>query len=222
LRGLNSFSHFIGRKEAIPMKTKLLHTLASVFLNALVALGIGAIIAGPVFATTQTITPLTIKNPRVLQEQATHYIRFTVNYNQCPLRTADTACSFRVAALPYNAFLVAISKQIITTFNPTTSATIALGTTGQGTDIMAAFNVFTGQATTAVYDTGFAAAGEAVTGNGATPTGTNGAFDVYATYTVGAAGSQGTQGQVIFIIQYIAPNDGGCSAVAAGATATAC
>jgi hypothetical protein len=47
-----------------------------------------------------------------------------------------------------------------------------------------------------------------VTGAGATATGMNGGFDIYATYTVGAAGSQGTQGQVVFIVQYIAPNDG--------------
>jgi hypothetical protein len=73
-----------------------------------------------------------------------------------------------------------------------------------------------------VYDTGFAGAGEAVTGNGATATGIDGGFDIYATYTVGAAGSQGTQGQVIFVIQYIAPNDGSCGPVALGATATAC
>jgi len=90
---------------------------------------------------------------------------------------------------------VSISKQIITTFNPTTSATIAFGTSGQSAGLMAAFNVFTGQATTAVYDTSFTGAGELVTGANATPTGQNGGFDIYATYTVGAAGSQGTQGR---------------------------
>jgi hypothetical protein len=89
----------------------------------------------------------------VIDDQQTHYVRFAFNFNDCPLRAADTACSIRVASLPYNAFLVSISKQIITTFNPTTSATIAFGTAGQSTNVMAAFNVFTGQATTAVYDT---------------------------------------------------------------------
>lgn len=201
---------------------KLLNSLRAAAQALLVAVSLFGLIAGPALATTQTLTPLSIKPARVLPDQQTHYVRFSVNFNQCPLRAADTACSFRVAALPYNAFLVSISKQIITTFNPTTSATIAFGTTGQGTDIMAAFNVFTGQATTAVYDTGFAGAGESVVGNGAAPTGTNGAFDVYATYTVGAAGSQGTQGQAVFIIQYIAPNDGSCTTVPMGATATAC
>lgn len=204
------------------MKTKILSALFGVIANALLALGIGSLAIGPVFATTLTITPQQIQAPRVYPDQNTHYLRFSFNFSQCPLRAADTACSIRVGALPYNAFLVAISKQIITTFNPTTSATVALGTAGQSTNIMAAFNVFTGQATTAVYDTAFAGAGELVTGAGATPTGANGAWDLYATYTVGAAGSQGTQGQVIFVVQYIAPNDGSCTVVAPGASAAAC
>lgn len=204
------------------MKNKFLRALAGAIINGLVGLGIGALVAGPALATTLTITPQRAIGSRVLQTQQTHYLRFTYNFNQCPLRAADTACSMRVTNLPYNAFVVAISKQIITTFNPTTSATIAFGVSGQDTSLMAAFNVFTGQATTAVYDTAFAGAGELVVGSGATATGLDGGFDIYATYTVGAAGSQGTQGQVVFVIQYIAPNDGSCTPVPLGATATAC
>lgn len=192
------------------------------FIAALVTLGVAGLAAGPALATTLTLTPTQSLPPRMSSDAQTHYVRFTVNYNSCSLRAADTACSFRVASLPYNAFLVSISKQIIATFNPTTSATIALGTSGQATNVMAAFNVFTGQATTAVFDSGFAGAGELVTGAGASPTGQNGGFDIYATYTVGAAGSQGTQGQAVFIIQYIAPNDGSCTLVPIGATAPAC
>jgi len=201
-----------------------LRALAGVFVNALVALGISGLAIGPVLATTLTITPTQSLAPRVTGDPQIHYVRFTYNFNQCSLRAADTACSMRVANLPYNAFLVAISSQIITTFNPTTSATIALGTSGQSANIMAGLSVFTGASTAAAYNTAFAGAGELVTGAGATATGLNGGFDVYATYTVGAAGSQGTQGQAIFIIQYIAPNDGSCAAggVALGATAPAC
>lgn len=204
------------------MKTKLLRTLAGIAANVLVALGIASLVAGPALATTLTITPLQNLPPRVMTTQQTHYVRFAIDYNDCQLRAADTACSYRVASLPYNAFLVSISKQIITTFNPTTSATIAFGTSGQSAGLMAAFNVFTGQATTAVYDTSFTGAGELVTGAAATPTGQNGGFDIYATYTVGAAGSQGTQGRAIFVIQYIAPNDGDCISVPLGATAPSC
>jgi hypothetical protein len=188
-----------------------------------VSFGIAGLLGGPVLATTLTLTPLQSQPPRYFNEQMIHYVRFTYNFSQCPLRAADTACSMRVASVPYNAFMVSISKQIITTFNPTTSATIAFGTSGQSAGLMAAFNVFTGQATTAVYDTSFTGAGVLVTGAGATSTGLNGGFDIYATYTVGAAGSQGTQGQVIFVLAYIAPNDGSClPGVPFGGTAVAC
>lgn len=187
-----------------------------------VSLALASLLAGPVLATTLTITPTNNLSPRVLPEQTTHYVRFTYNFNQCPLRAADTACSMRVTNLPYNAFVVSISSQIITTFNPTTSATIALGTSGQSANLMAAFSVFTGASTAAAYVTNAAGAGELVTGAAATATGLNGGFDIYATYTVGAAGSQGTQGQIVFAIQYIAPNDGSCSPVPLGATAVAC
>jgi hypothetical protein len=218
--------HSFQAEEAIFMKLSLLRMLresvaAATFMLA-VALSLFGLLVGPVLATTLTITPTQNIAPRMLPDTQTHYVRFTFNFNQCQLRAADTACSIRVTNVPYNAFLVSISKQIITTFNPTTSATIALGTSGQSTNVMAAFNVFTGQATTAVYDTAFAGAGELVTGAGATATGGNGGFDIYATYTVGAAGSQGTQGQAVFIIQYIAPNDGSCTLVPLGATASAC
>lgn len=205
------------------MKTKFLSALAGVLANIVVALGIAAFAVGPAAATVITITPQQSIAPRLLPDQQTHYVRFAIDFNDCPLRAADTACSLRVASLPYNSFLVAISKQIITVFNPTTSATIALGTTAQATNVMAAFNVFTGAATTAVYDTAFAGAGELTTGSGAASTGMNGGFDIWATYTVGAAGSQGTTGRVVFIIQYIAPNDGDClPVVPLGGTAASC
>jgi hypothetical protein len=204
------------------MKKKLLAALAGVFANALVALGIGSLIIGPAFATVKSypLPPQSVA-PRVLPEQAMHYLRFTINFSDCQLGATDTACSKRVTSLPYNAFLVAISQQTLTLFNPTTSATIALGTAAQSANIMTGVNVFAG--TTATYNTSFAGAGELVTGNGITATGANGGFDVWSTYTVGAAGSQGTQGQAVFIIQYIAPNDGSCvQAVPLGGSSPGC
>jgi len=212
------------------MKQKILQNLRAAgahmrtaLLALAVSVGIAGLLAGPVLATTLTITPLQSQPPRYFNEQMIHYVRFTYNFSQCPLRAADTACSMRVASVPYNAFLVSISSQIITFFNPTTSATIALGTSGQSANIMAALNVFSTGSLVAAYNTGFAGAGELVTGAGAASTGANGGFDIYATYTVGAAGSQGTTGQIIFIIAYFAPNDGSClPGVPFGGTATAC
>lgn len=190
-----------------------LNRLHSVLYGILAAAAIVAAALGPMpaaFAAPAVIGATSQYSQRYFPSQQTHYLRFVVNFNSCPIRTGETQCAVKVGALPYNAFLVAISKQIITTFNPTTSATIALGTSGVTANIMAGFNVFTGQATTAAYDTAFTGAGELVTGAAATATGVNGGFDVYAVYTTGAASSQGTQGQAVFILQYFAPNDGAC------------
>lgn len=161
-------------------------------------------------------------SPRIFPSQQTHYLRFTVNFNSCVIPAAGTTCVVKVGTLPYNAFLTTIHKQIIATFNPTTSATISFNVTGAGAGVMAAFNVFTGASTAAVTDTAFTGAGVLVTGAGAAQTGTLGGFDLYALYTTGAAGSQGTQGQAIFAVEYIAPNDGACLPVPFGATAGAC
>jgi hypothetical protein len=161
---------------------------------------------------------------REFQTQQTHYLRFTLNFNSCVVPAGAATCNIKVGAVPYNSFLTGINYQLITTFNPTTSATWSLGTNTTGTNILAAQNVFTGQATTEVSliaSNAFAGQGELVTGAGATQTG-RGGFDIYAVYTTGANGSQGTQGVVVFIISYIAPNDGTCIAVPLATTGIAC
>jgi len=98
-------------EEPLIMKTKLLRMLAGINANVLVALGIASLVAGPALATTLTITPLQNLPPRVMTTQQTHYVRFAIDFGDCPLRAADTACSYRVASLPYNAFLVSISSR---------------------------------------------------------------------------------------------------------------
>lgn len=198
---------------------KLLRHLAEAARKMAVPV-IAALIACGAAAVALTI-PATYP-PRMFNTQQTHYLRFVFNFNSCVITAAATTCNVKVGALPYNAFLTTIHKQILTTFNPTTSATVSLNVTGAGAGVMAAFNVFTGQATTAATDTGFTGAGELVTGNSATQTGADGGFDLYALYTVGAAGSQGTQGAVVFIVEYIAPNDGSCAPVPMNSTAVGC
>jgi hypothetical protein len=191
--------------------------------NIFAAVGFGLATLAAVTLSAIALTVPAQYSPRVFQTQQTHYIRFTFNFNSCVIPAGAAVCTVKVGALPYNAFLTAVHWQIITVFNPTTSATISLGTTSTAaTNIKAALNVFTGQATTAGLDTAFAGAGELVTGSGAASTGADGGFDLYATYTTGANGSQGTTGQIVFILEYIGPNDGSCAPVPLGSTATAC
>lgn len=187
--------------------------------NLVAAAGLAlSLLAALSFSSAYALTVPAQFSPRIFPDQQTHYLRFSFAFNSCV--TVTNTCTLKVGALPYNAFLTTIHKQIITTFNPTTSATVSLNVSGAGAGVMAAFNVFTGQATTAATDTTFTGAGELVTGSGATPTGANGGFDLYATYTVG--GGTATQGLVIFVVEYIAPNDGQCAPVPLGSTATAC
>ena len=169
--------------------------------------------------------------PREFLSQQTHYMRFTFNFNSCVIPAGAAVCSLKVGTLPYNAFLTQINLDLITVFNPTTSATVGLSTAATGATILAAQNVFTGATlgaapyvwcgTTCGAGT-FAGIGIGVTGNGIAQSGTLGGFDVYAVYTTGANGSQGTTGQLIGIIQYIAPNDGTCIAVPLATTGVAC
>jgi hypothetical protein len=187
--------------------------------NFVAATGLGLTVLAVASLSAFALTVPPTYAPRTFPSQQTHYLRFAFNFNSCV--TASNACTVKVGALPYNAFLTTIHSQIITTFNPTTSATVSLGVVSTGgAGVMAALNVFTGQSTAAVTNTTFTGAGELVTGSGATPTGADGGFDLFATYTVG--GGAATQGQVIFIVEYIAANDGSCAPVPLGATAVAC
>ena len=63
-------------------------------------------------------------------------------------------------------------------------------------------------------------AGINATGNGDTPTGGDGGFDIWSQYV--QTSTAPTAGQAVFVIEYIAPNDGSCAPVALGSTATAC
>lgn len=183
-----------------------------------------ALVAPPAFA------------PREFQTQQTHYLRFSVDFNSCVIPAGAATCQVKVGALPYNAWLTAIRYNVRTVFNPTTSATISLGTgtvaAGTSANIQAAQNVFTGVTLGAVGYVAcgtscgaigtFAGIGMAATGSGATPTGVDGGFEVYVLYTTGANGSQGTTGHVDYVIEYIGPNDGQCAPVPLGSTAVSC
>lgn len=204
--------------------------MRAVIVPLIAGMAIGTLLVGPFAYAQQPIAPRSF-SPRVFQTQQTHYLRFTVNFNSCVIPGGAAVCASKVGTLPYNAFLKSVVMDLITVFNPTTSATIGLSTAATGATILAAQNVFTGATLgTAGYvwcgtscGAGtFAGIGLTVTGNTIAQSGTLGGFDVYAVYTTGANGSQGTTGQAVFIIEYYAPNDGTCALVPLGATAGAC
>jgi hypothetical protein len=210
----------------------LLHRIGGAIAAALFVAGVMATVL-IIPASAQPLGPPGARSfpPREFLSQQTHYLRFTFNYNSCVIPAGAAVCALKVGTLPYNAFLTQINLDLITVFNPTTSATIGLSTAATGATILAAQNVFTGATLgaapyvfcgTSCGAASFAGIGVAVTGAGIAQSGTLGGFDVYAVYTTGANGSQGTTGSLVGIIQYIAPNDGNCIAVPLGATAVAC
>jgi hypothetical protein len=183
----------------------------------------GGFAASLIAVTALVLGGLTIPpsfGPRQFPSQQTHYLRVPVTFNSCVV--AALTCSYKVDALPYNAYLLRADMQVYTAFtgNGATTATVSLGTTATPTtEIMAAASVFA--ATAGVAQTVVAGnRGDVVTGNTATQTGALGGFDVYARLTYGTAVP--TQGNAVLILEYVAPNDGACSYTAQGATAPGC
>jgi hypothetical protein len=151
--------------------------------------------------------------PRFFTDQQTTYLRFSVNFNSC-VAVANT-CSFKVGAVPYNAFMVRAYAQTLTGWTATT--TVALGTTSGGAQLVAAAApAAVGGA--AVLTIVAANLGIAATGNGIAQTGALGGFDIYATIGVLAP----TVGASVYVLEFILPNDGACTAVPTGATAPGC
>lgn len=155
--------------------------------------------------------------PRQFNTQQTHYLRFTATYNACVL--VSNTCSYKVGALPYNAFVVRAYQQVYTAFNSASTDTLAIGVSKGGAELVAAQSV---HSTTAGLPLTVVAAnlGTAATGNNATATGSNGGFEVYATYA--QTGTAPTAGNAVVIVEYIAPNDGSCQTVPLGSTAAGC
>jgi hypothetical protein len=162
-------------------------------------------------------TPFRNFPPRLFLSQQTHYLRFTVNFNSCVL--VSNTCSYKVGAVPYNAFIVRGYQQVTTAFNSGTTDTLAIGTASGGAQLVAAQTVHAGTAglplTIVAANLGLVA-----TGNNAAQTGADGGFEIYATYA--QTGAAPTAGVAVVILEYFAPNDGSCIAVPLAATAGPC
>jgi hypothetical protein len=162
--------------------------------------------------------------PRSFSDQQTHYWRFTVNFNSCQLPATAGSCSFRVGALPYNAFMLRAYQQVTVIFNSTTTNTLALGTTsGSGNIVAAQSTSVLSSGLLTLANPGLGPVGAGVTGNGATQTAQlGGGFDIWATIAYTGTLNPTPTGQAIIVLEYAAPNDGSCAPVPANATAPAC
>jgi hypothetical protein len=177
----------------------------------------GLMIAGAI--TPSIVSALTIPatfSPRFFQDQMVHYWRITLQFPICPNNAAT--CKLKVGALPYNAAVLRITSVTNTAFNSVTSDGVTLGTTqANANEIMsAALSIHTqGLASGTVLATASSA-----TGNGATQTGADGGFDLWLAYT--SAGGVASAGNAAVVVEYVSPNDWGCTQVPMGQTAIGC
>src|SRR5271166_3787902 len=101
---------------------KLFRNFAGAVGIALTVFAVAGLSIVPVFAQPNPVGNRSF-TPRVFQTQQTHYLRFTVNFNSCVIPAGAAVCGAKVGTLPYNAFLKSVVYDLITVFNPTTSAT---------------------------------------------------------------------------------------------------
>jgi hypothetical protein len=175
-------------------------------------------VTGFTATTVYAITAPPTFAPRVFQTQQTHYVRFTVNFNPCVLVAGS--CTFKIGALPYNAFVVRGTQQIITSFNSGTTDTVSVGVTATNANELVAAQSVHGAAGVSALTLAATGAGTQATGNGSTQTGSDGGFDIWVKYA--QTGTAPTAGQAVIVLEYFAPNDGTCTAVPNGTTAPAC
>jgi hypothetical protein len=195
------------------MLKKLTRHIAGGLATGIFALGLVALVTVPVMAQRSFAA-------RLFPTEQTHYLRFQISFNSCV--PVALTCSFKVGSVPYNSFMVRAFTQTYTTFSGggVTAYTVSFGTTAATTtELMALTTILT--AGNAIAQTVAAGGlGTTVTGNGIAQSGTLGGFDIWARVT--ATTGYPTAGNAVGILEFIAPNDGACTAVSQGATAAGC
>lgn len=201
---------------------------------ALVGASLFGLIGGPALALTN---PPTFA-PRMFPDQVVHYERHVVNIatgsatidGQVPCvttvnGTTSADCNAKIGAVPYNALLV--RAEIVVTTGCNTGGTgptcvLNIGTASGGAQIVSAQTIAATTAFTAL-GASFVGGGIAVTGNNITPTGANGGFDLWLNvHQAATAIVQASAGTFVIVIEYIAPNDGGCINVPLATPSPAC
>lgn len=186
-------------------------------LTAVAGAVVGAAVATQVIGPALALVVPPQYAPRQFPTQQKHYVRLTIPFNAC--NYVSLTCNYRAAAIPYNAFITNGWVQVLATFTGATTMTASVGTSAGGTQIINAANILTAGAGTAATIVA-ANLGEAATGNGIAPTGADGGFDFFVTLTATVAVP--TAGLAVIIVEYVAPNDGLCTYVPLGASATGC
>ena len=157
-------------------------TAAAFGLIPAMAAGAGSLLA-------LTIPPtLTSRNSG---EQQLHFFRYRLQFASLSALTAGV----KIGRLPARAFIHGVSIHTVTSFNAGTTATIALGSTSGGADILAATDIKAAGASSVAVP--FAGSGLAVTGSGE--------VDLWAKFA--QTGGAATTGDATLVLTYIPDND---------------
>jgi len=132
-------------------------------------------------------------NARQYELQATHYLRRTVNYND-----AGVAAGLLIGTVPAGAKLSNVKVWVDTAFNAATTNVLVAGTTGTGTNLVAASDVTEG--TIGVY-TPANAANQGLGLVFAADT------DLFVSYT--QSGTAATAGVATIVVEYVPIGNGG-------------
>jgi len=195
-------------------------------IGALVGLGIGSFLIGP--AALALVFPGQFA-PRFFPTQQVHYMRhvITITATQytvdglAPCVFAASTCSVRIGAFPYNAFIIRGNWFQGAVCNAATTCTMSLGTASAATTLVNAQDIKTVATGAPALTLVAAGAGAQLTGNGIAQTGADGGFDLFVTITF--TGAAPTTGTIVFDLEYLAGNDGGCvTNVPLGGTAATC
>jgi hypothetical protein len=186
------------------------------------------LVTGVIAAYALTIPPTF--GPRYYPSQQTYYERhiFTVSATSVQADNgpacvfAAGTCSVKVGALPYNAFILRGNWFQVAVCNAATTCTMSLGTATAGAQLVSAQDIKTAATGAPALTIVTAGQGAQATGNGIATTGADGGFDLWLTVTF--TGAAPTTGTIVFDIEFLGPNDGGClpASNAPGFTAPAC
>ena len=190
--------------------------------------GLAALVFSSALAYALT-SPATI-GPRDFNTQQVGYFRIYVtstgtgisaNGYSCVGGASNSVCSVKVGALPANAFLIRATQQIVANFAGGGTDQLGLGTSSAGVNIVAAESVHSGAG--AISSLSFASGGSGtLLTTGVAQSGLNGGYDLYVSYTYSTTPSAAGTGQVVIVLEYIAPNDGTCVSTPMNTTPTAC